>query len=111
MNCYFCNSKLELEAPSKRWHKSCSNCQNLHNVKVFTTFDDNKELLYAHIYVDSGNEYRYHIRLHLKENLTKIADVEDEDTAGVWEYLFTLPGFPIKPENAKEKVSLYLLFS
>ncbi len=119
-------------------YKECENCFNLYGVKCHTFnglvekedgsyhLKDDGLLLYAHIYIDETTVitvpgpasfpwcrshlvfgHNYHIRLHLRENYTQISDPTDSDPRE----LFKVPGFPIKAENAKNKLRLYLLLA
>jgi len=136
MKCYFCQTELKIDGRCvdlrHPYYSPCETCFVLHGVGVYTVNGlknnrllqsrDDGELLYAHIYIDersfiqmpgflssltfaSGNYY--HIRLHLREGYTLVSDSGEEEGHD----LLKLPGFPIKPENAKQKLKLYLLFS
>ena len=132
MNCYFCQQPLKLEkSRSNNFHnsyESCENCIKHHDLlDVYTVLDDHQELLFAQIYV--GHNYKvitipgpgslsfcsshfelgrkYQIRLHLKQYYTNICETTGDDI----KQLLQIPGFPINPANAKEKLKLYLLFS
>ena len=116
----------------------CENCEKLYGVKVHTMnglkehtpgqydLEDDGELQYVHIYIDERTiidipclgslsfcrshlvfGHNYHIRLHLREGFTNVADPTDSEPND----LFKVPGFPFRPDNAKEKLKLYLLFS
>lgn len=128
MKCYFCNNELKRETGhSYPIYESCDHCTSeyeLHN--VLTCQDEDGSVIYAHIYPDeqkfvtiySGlnipgsnlhfpSNRTYHIRLNLKHNTTDI------HMNGIEDYtpLLHLPGLPIKPSNARDKLKLYLLFS
>lgn len=138
MNCYFCQTKLKddkrTDQYADRYHPNsgswdCPDCAgqyDLHSVSVVTSLDDG-ELLYVHLYVPDKNfkvtyipgpgmlpgrsfsvqcGHMYHVRLHLRENYTYIGEAYDDP-----QELLRVPGFPITPQNAKEKLKLYLTFS
>lgn len=123
MNCYFCQYEL-IKQKSKalyyQFYDPCPNCSNQNDIlNVYTSKD------YCQIYV--GVNYKiinipgsfpmsnsclelgrkYQIRLHLHEGFTNIC----ETTGDTVKELFKVPGFPFTPQNAKEKLSLYLTFS
>jgi hypothetical protein len=131
MKCYFCRNDIKmLEDKSAgpyrvRISETCPHCAGPNKLhEVCTTIDENGEFEYAHIYPDKQEYYTifgapnipgssihvptnvtYHIRLNIKENTTYIGvntTIKD---------LLNLPGLPIKPSNAREKLKLYLLFS
>lgn len=124
MNCYFCNNKLEAGGDSRLKWASCNYCTSTYQLKdVYTTTDENEEIIYAHIY-PYEQEYigylgkspltaitipinrAYHIRLNIRLNTTDIRELGSYSNI-----MPSLPGFPINPSNAKEKLKLYLLFS
>jgi hypothetical protein len=49
---------------------------------------------------------KYQIRLHLLENYTNICETTGDSVNN----LLKIHGFPINPQNAKEKLKLYLTF-
>ncbi len=116
MNCYFCQNELKeisdmthtrANGTLWRWYESCDYCTTTYGVsKVFTTPDEDGSVLFAHIYIDLPPSFNWHVRLHLKEGFTNI----DEPDEHRWD-VFRVPGFPINPSNAKDKVKLYLVFS
>jgi len=104
MKCYFC--QLEFSDKDRRdrfsggGHYYCSTCQEINGTNVITTIQDGN-LLYAHLYATikkNGCLYQYHIILYLQDNKTFINDLE-------------VPGFSINPNNLKDKLHFYLVFS
>lgn len=130
LRCHFCQLPLEIDHPisarDREFYKPCDYCTKVNSLLgVYTTVDDNKDLLYCHIYV--GHNYsvvyvnttmgkstaiesgkKYQIRLHLRENKTQILTTNVESNHIL---LLEIPGFPINPQNAKEKLKTYLVFS
>lgn len=128
MKCYFCRNEIQMRPDHSagpyrvRISETCPHCAPTYNLhEVCTTVDENGEFEYAHIYPDKQKyitvqgprpspihvptNTTYHIRLNIKENTTYIGvntTIKD---------LLNLPGMPIKPANAREKLKLYLLFS
>jgi hypothetical protein len=95
--CYFCQ-KNSYDNIAPRDVYTCYDCAEKYDLKyVFTTLPD-----YAHIYTHND----YHIRLHLKLNLTYI--IKKDSING---YVLQLSGFPFTPANVKKKLKLYLTFS
>jgi hypothetical protein len=132
MKCYFCQNELELDTINPRpssphWDawKSCSHCTSTYNVyEVITGVDTKGNLDFALIRLDEpDNWYDAHqipppemyeppvkpsfmIRLNLCSNNTDIYYWHLGPTM-----VLRLPGYPINPANAREKLKLYLLFS
>lgn len=104
--CYFCRAE---ETALRTDRHGCPHCTyNYPGVGwVLSTYDD-YGIIFAHIYLDATETpgHWYHVRLHIRDNYTIIRDTNDFNID-----LLKLPGFPINPANAKEKVKLYLLFS
>lgn len=118
--CYFCRSDEAYIDRVGRY--GCPICSKEYpGVNWSLTTYDNEGLLFAHIYlneteVTSVTDHNfivkprrwYHVRLHLREDYTIVRDADDINHKVD---LLKLPGHPITPVNAKEKVKLYLLFS
>lgn len=126
MKCHFCQNELIQERSRGLdyvFYEPCLNCSNKDDVLSVYTSED-----YCQIYV--GLDYqvitipgprslpmmspchfelgrKYQIRLHLKENFTNICETTGDNV----NQIMTVPGFPINPKNAKEKLRLYLTFS
>ena len=108
MNCYFCNK--ECYHYSSNIHFECYDCKDKYNLyMVLTTYIDGVDLTYAHFYIKLKNNIKYHIRLHLRENRTVVADDKTKFLGAP--PLLNLNGFPITPENVKQKLPTYLTFS
>jgi hypothetical protein len=110
LNCYFCKGELYKPGKIASGILRCEPCQSKYDLEsVITTFDVNTfEAMYAHIFIYSDDLYGkiYQIQLTLDENCTLIIDDAISNKP-----LLKLPGFPITPQNAKEKLKLYLTFS
>lgn len=129
-SCYFCNHKIE-EVPHNKgtfWtiHWDCPACHEKYpELEISNTLplipNSNKmkrrQLKYAHIFANGTIKpyMTYHVRLHILENRTEVEarpyeapdytyHVEDIQTLAV------LPGFPINPQNAIEKINLIRIF-
>lgn len=127
MKCHFCQNELEKDTTQPRhssphyedW-KSCDHCTTTSGLHMVLT---NSE--FVHVYMDKQEFGRIHsdsnipgasfsypknevfvIRLNLLTNSTDIYTYFYEPKP-----LMHLPGFPINPSNAREKLKLYLLFS
>lgn len=127
MKCHFCQNELERDDTQPRhssphyedW-KSCNHCTSTSGIYMVLTNDE-----FAHMYMDKQEFGRvpgppnipggdmffpknevFVIRLNLLTNSTDIYTYFYEPKP-----LMHLPGFPINPANAKEKLKLYLLFS
>jgi len=118
MKCYFCSHNIEREAD---WqiHFHCDICEKkCWPLRVATTYTYSKGLVYAHIHYDClSTKIVYHVRLHPGANRTELEYYHV--TAEVAELgpmvddiklLCVLPGFPIHPENAIEKINLCRVF-
>lgn len=124
MNCHFCKTELSLEKGhrglSYQFYDPCPNCSNKGDILNVYTSED-----YTQIYIGLNYQVislpgaplmgachfevgkKYQIRLHHKENYTNIC----ETTGDTVKQITKVPGFPINPNNAKEKLKLYLTFS
>lgn len=102
-HCYFCNtSSSQVEGNYGLPRIKCEYCST-HTLDVYTYF-----LEKLPIYVDiilRNKEKEFFFTLYLKDNLTTISFSESFSEA------ITLPGFPVNPLNAQQKLKLYLLFS
>jgi hypothetical protein len=90
---------------------------------------DDGELIYVHIYSPDDNYqiehippplaiigmspgnyvqfgHLYHVRLHVRENYTYIGESADNPKK-----IMKVPGFPVNPQNVKDKLKIYLTFS
>jgi hypothetical protein len=123
MKCYFCqNAIYDID---QNGFFDCEAC-----AKKITTgkgqvihVTDGQGLLFVHIYIDRRTICRlggsvfgstsyvegcsYHFRLHVRENYTNLGIPTDSDVNDICK----ITGFPINPDNAEEKLKLYLLFS
>jgi hypothetical protein len=132
MKCYFCQNELELDTTNPRFSsphwdtwKSCDYCTSTYGLyEVVTGVDAKGNLEYAHIRLDKPDyDYDAHeipppemyeppvkpqfiIRLNLYSNDTDIYHYHLSPII-----VLRLPGYPINPANARDKVKLYLLFS
>lgn len=126
MKCYFCNEEQTEEPQTGRIRCYPCSCDFPGVTYVATMVDEKGALLYAHIYIDESTivqipgatwmphvgftmrlGHNYHIRLHLQEGFTNIGDPTDSEVNDIMK----VPGYPIKPSNAKQKLKTYLLFS
>lgn len=129
--CYFCRQEVQIipdHSPGPfhpKISRNCENCSKPNNLyEVCTVIDDDGNVEFAHIYPDKQEYIRvggslnipgssitvptnktFHIRLEIKNNQTYIG------LNTIIEEIMMLPGLPIKPSNAREKLKLYLLFS
>ena len=111
MKCYFCQEDLNLTSQEIDYdHFQCMKCSNQCQGDVYTSFNHRiRETAFAHIYVSifdkDGEKIRYHIRLCISENYTEI----EEDLHN--KKVLNLPGLTLNPNNVRQKIPLYMLFS
>lgn len=132
MKCYFCQNELELDTTrsqpqSRHWDtwKSCDHCTTAHKLhEVVTAVDTDGYLQYAYIHLDKS-DYDYDARRIPAEEMFQTPEHPNYiirlnlycNTTDVYYYhlspvmVLHLPGYPINPTNAREKLKLYLLFS
>jgi hypothetical protein len=106
INCFFCQINLAQEPdPGEITHYACTSCSNKPPVyNVLTTYKRSmQEVTRGHLYL-TLNDKKYHIRCVADGNKTEISCKDDE------ELVMTVPGFPITPNNAEQKLKLYLTF-
>lgn len=106
MNCYFCNSECEPDKqPPHNLHYYCSNCSVDNDLGHVITTYYNDHMDFAHIYVKKDGKISYHIRLQFDDYITYIGYGEFDQAS---QEIITVPGFPINPSNAKNKLKTYL---
>jgi len=134
MKCYYCHNEVEQDpdnspGPFKSLRsKSCDYCTKTHGIHhVSFIYEEDGSYRYAHIYLDEQKyitldgpkvigrviipptiveaNLTYHIRLNMKAENTSVM------VYGRTEELLCLPTLNITPENVREKIKLYLLFS
>jgi hypothetical protein len=127
IDCYFCGSEYEPQ-DKNRWHQSCPICPTKWKVdKTYTIYDDEGLLVNAQIYIKRsqvisypamrlpglmGTSYLqlgwdYQFRLDFGIQKTILTAINGDTFQKITE----VTGFPITPENAEDKLSLYLTFS
>jgi hypothetical protein len=130
ITCFFCGSPLVMAPDNSggnfrvKVSESCKKCEADGNLdEVTSTYNDDGSFNWIHIFTDK-QEYTtimagfpiprpmyfrknrsYHIRYHVETDTTDIMVLGDVDP------IVSVPGQKIKPANAREKLSLYLLFS
>ena len=127
MKCYFCQNELKINQYHDRIGESCDYCTSTCNIyEVINFIDKDGVPIFVSIWPDKVNQVllpavpplipsrlanigkHYGIRLNLQDNTSDILDsnqwVQDNSL------IMTLPGFPINPSNARNKLKLYLLF-
>lgn len=127
MNCYFCSNELHLPTKTGSGGLLCDHCAQTHHLYKVQNFISNGNLAFVSIWPDppkfvtipnialkipSRMELigrHYCIRLDLIDNTTDILDSNDmlSYKKGI---ILQLPGFPITPSNARNKLKLCLLF-
>jgi len=94
--CYFCKEHIVYAGGDSFAH--CRHCEKKYGLHSVYSIIDNH---YAHIYA-MINHNIIHVRLRPQLNFTEIMYYESP---------IILSGFPLSPENVKEKLPLYLTFS
>lgn len=105
--CYYCNNEIPFDTINSLNCEFCTNKYNLH--AVYTTWRVD-EILYVHIYIKLKNMGDYHVRLHLRKNITYILKgVIDNNGAHNFDEIMTVPNCIFTPANVAEKLPIYLL--
>lgn len=117
--CYFCQSPIILFDHDAE-NYDCLECMKKYDLhRVVMTMSRGK-LWYVHIYVDLGNKNsrRYHVRLHLQENLTQVFSIYrmtlqgfPVDSVDSYDINMIIPGFPLTSSNIKNRLLTFLVFS
>jgi hypothetical protein len=127
IDCYFCHQEYRSHNQYNH-HEPCPICPTKWKVsKTYTIYDDEGVLVNAQIYISRskvisypsmrfpgfmGTSYMqlgwdYQFRLDFADKKTYLTAINGDTFQKITE----VTGFPITPENAEDKLSLYLTFS
>lgn len=114
--CYFCNTPIERPAKSPGPYQAanywCSECpEKFPEVRiVVTTLNNKREIQYAHIYTQIGNEKEVHFRINFNDSDAHIY----KSTNGMLDIshlIYKYKSIPdIGPHNIKSKIQTILTF-
>ena len=114
--CYFCkNDDISDELYTSNNYKDdnywCKNCKKANGLwSVVTSHRPPNSIVYAHIYIELAPDKKYHIRLHIQEDTTTMSRLTDWG-AGSAQQDILIPGIALTPNNIRQKLPLYLIFS
>ena len=127
IDCYFCHEEYQ-EVNQYNHHQPCPHCsERWKNIKTYTVYDDEGILINAQIYVVRSKviEYPtmripglmttgymqlgwdYQFRLEFANQKTVLNATGNDNI----QHIVDIPGFPVTPDNAENKLDLYLTFS
>lgn len=111
--CYFCkgeeiNNEANNYTDDNYWCKKCKDINGLWS--VVTSYNSPDIIIYAHIYVDLAPDKKYHIRLHIQDDVTTVEHLNNWGQSNVTCHI-QIPGIGLTPSNVRQKLPLYLVFS
>jgi len=106
--CYFCQEPCR---PYFNHYGCIERCLRDKVVQVLTTTEGlNREVTFVHIYIGEGTTYDYHIRLNFIDKDDIYKNTTSVITAYTGRDIIVLPGYPITPANATQKLRTILTF-
>lgn len=103
-HCFFCQATYSEVEVAGLPRIKCANCSQYDIQLVYTYFLE-KQPIYADILINSRSK-EFVFTLYLKEDYTNLWCTSEDYSKSV-----RIPGFPVNPDNARQKLKIYLLFS